>query len=115
MLPAIISQVSQDEVGNVGIAIHSQSGGVRRVPLMTASLNVDDDGNLGVFAADGMPGTGGLSEEQVQALIDVEIEKLLTTGGLTEAQIQALNTEPLDHNTINQILQETGFPTQTLP
>jgi len=73
--PSLTAQVAQCECGNLGVAVKPLNGEVRRVPLATANVNVDEEGNLGVFAAGGSttPGTGGLSQQQILALIDARL------------------------------------------
>ena len=53
MPPIQTTQITQDSVGNVGFAINSQAGTARNVPFMTASINVDENGNMGVFVQNG--------------------------------------------------------------
>ena len=58
-MPAVMTaQVGQDGNGNIGVAMHSQAGVVRRIPLMAALVNVDSNGNIGVFAQGG----GGMGD-----------------------------------------------------
>ena len=83
--PVATAQVNVDEHNNVGIAVYDQSGNIRSAPLMTAALNVDENGNIGVFMEGGNSGSSG-------------------------SACDAISTE-----TINELLQETGFPVLTTP
>jgi len=52
-----VAQVSLDENNNVGANIVSPVGTVRRAPLATATLNIDENGNIGVFTESSGGGT----------------------------------------------------------
>jgi len=90
--PSLTAQVAQCNHGNLGVAMHSQAGEVRRVPWATANVNVDENGNIGVFVPNST--VGGTNNDHEQGTCPCE-------------------SIPLE--TINRILKETGFPTNPLP
>ena len=63
------SSFNQDTDGNIGVAIRSQSGAVRRVPSVTASLNIDEEGNVGVFGL-GTGDGGAQSQIDLTGILD---------------------------------------------
>ena len=69
----IINQAIVDDKNNIGIAIHPQAGHVRRIPLMTASLNIDENGNIGAFLDSDNDGNAC----HCQAMTDEEVDFLI--------------------------------------
>ena len=110
--PTTTTSVNQDKDGNIGIAMNSQSGAVRRVPFLAANLNVDENGNIGIFGKS-VAGLPDLSE--IIALIDAKIAEAL--GGIPPKETFPTHIEKTikkydleDKHAITYHIFDTGVP-----